>query len=222
MNCTQARQLFDAYLDGELSPSLTTELSVHRLHCPDCRRALALMEVSGRVLRDAREPVELGEDFTERLLACVDEPRRLGFPRLPRWVLVAGPLAAAAVLLFAMSGLFGGGKTMVAGVKVEPVTPPPPVAISDEVVIPHAPSNPNESAELALRDWIDKMQKKIEEKRQSGKTLQTTLDLTILQLLDILEDAKNASPSNRQDSGIDDDANQDRPANVDEEDVEDL
>ena len=77
MNCEQAKNLFDAYLDGELSPSLETEFGAHRISCGHCRHRLALMEVAGHVIRaDSGGDVELPDDFTERLLACIDRPRR--------------------------------------------------------------------------------------------------------------------------------------------------
>ena len=36
ITCQNARQLFDRYLDGELTSSLHTELHAHRLNCSEC------------------------------------------------------------------------------------------------------------------------------------------------------------------------------------------
>ncbi|MGB0715252.1 MAG: anti-sigma factor family protein [Phycisphaerae bacterium] len=120
MRCDQAQQLFDAYLDGELSPSLQRELGAHRVACADCRRELALLEVAGQLISTDDEPVGLQDGFTDRLMACVDE----GHHRDTRWrriLYVGAPMAAAAVVCLAFLGLFdpAGRDTRVAGVKVQ-------------------------------------------------------------------------------------------------------
>ena len=98
MRCADARQLFDAFLNRELSPSMATELQAHRVKCADCRRELALLEVSGHVLRADRDPVTVDDSFTDRLIACMDEPRSR-WPMRLRWTAYVGaPLAAAAVV----------------------------------------------------------------------------------------------------------------------------
>src|SRR3990172_9471766 len=99
MRCEEAQQLFDGYLDGELSPSLTTELDAHRLQCADCRRALAILEVTGHVLVSDREAIMLESKFTDRLLACVETPGQRRVRQARRFLYVAGPMAAAAVIV---------------------------------------------------------------------------------------------------------------------------
>lgn len=118
MRCDQAQLLFDAYLDGELSPSLQRELGAHRVSCSECRRELALLEVAGQMIATDDEPVGLQDGFTDRLMACVDE----GHHRDTRWrrmLYVGAPMAAAAVVCLAFLGFFdpGGGPTLVAGKK---------------------------------------------------------------------------------------------------------
>lgn len=100
MDCTQAKNLFDAYLDGELSSSLETELAAHRLLCGDCRHALALMEVAGHVIAsDTSGNNELSADFTQRLLACVEsQPGGSPWAWMGRRRIAAGGLAMAAML----------------------------------------------------------------------------------------------------------------------------
>ena len=44
MNCSEAEQLFDAFLDGQLTGSLRLELDAHRLRCRRCQQTLAMME----------------------------------------------------------------------------------------------------------------------------------------------------------------------------------
>ncbi len=118
MRCEQARQLFDAYLDGELSATQSTELGAHRLQCGDCRRALALLEVSGHIVASDRDPVSLRSDFVDRLLACMEAgPARWPY-RIRRGLYIAGPVAAAAVIGLAFMGFFDSvNKTQVAGHK---------------------------------------------------------------------------------------------------------
>lgn len=194
MQCEQARQLFDAYLDGELSPSLATELGAHQVRCAECRQALALLEVSGHILRSDRDAVQPPEDFTDRLLACVDAS--------PRWhrsllhgLYIGGPLAAAAVIALAFLGVFDGKRaSQVAGVKeIAPASyvQPAPAKSGDAI----KPSPLVDPAEQALGEFIDRTQNSMKDK---GESVQRVLDLTVLQMLDILEEAKTrAKPGAR-------------------------
>jgi hypothetical protein len=190
MQCEQARQLFDAYLDGELSPSLATELGAHRLRCADCRQALALLEVSGHILRSDRDTVQASDDFTDRLLACVDTGptwRR----RVLHTIYVGGPLAAAAVIALAFIGVFDGKRpSQVAGVK-ELASPAVVRSIDpSKATVPAVQLPAVDPAEKALGDFIDQTQQRMKDK---GDSVQRVLDLTILQMLDILEEAKERS-----------------------------
>lgn len=144
MDCRQAQQLFDAYLDGDLSPSLVTELGAHRVHCADCRRALALLEVSGHILCADHDVVVADEAFTDRLLACMDEPRSILGNRLWRYGSIGSGIAAAALVALALLGMFDTRKRgVVAGERAEgavrPLVPtmassPLPVASFEELL----------------------------------------------------------------------------------------
>ena len=114
MRCNQAQQLFDAYLDGELSPSLAAELGAHQLQCARCRQALALMEVTGHILASEPGEASLSHDFANRLLACLRHPKARPLRRLQRWVYLGVPLAAAAMIALAVTGVFD-RQTRVAG-----------------------------------------------------------------------------------------------------------
>ena len=106
ISCEQAQHLFDSYLNDELSASLVAEVDAHRLECAACRHQLVLMEACGNVIRlDACEP-RPSADFTDRLMAILDEEktsrRWLG---ISRGMKVAGGLlgvaaAIAAVVVF--------------------------------------------------------------------------------------------------------------------------
>ncbi len=116
MRCEQASELFHPYLDGDLAPSLATELAAHCLQCPDCRQALALIEVTGHLIATDDEPVALDEGFTDRLMACLDRPSSSRIVRFRRYVNIGAPIAAAAAIVLMLLGVFD-QKTMVAGSK---------------------------------------------------------------------------------------------------------
>ena len=123
LTCQDARNLFDAHLDGELSPAMETELNAHRLSCAACRHELALLEVAGQVVEADNVAPTLDDDFTSRLLACMDRPAQ------PRWdvrrvvrIGLRGLAAAACILLVA--GYFARPAARVAGVsQVNPDRP---------------------------------------------------------------------------------------------------
>ncbi len=124
INCEQAQHLLDSYLNDELSASLVAEVDAHRLECAACRHQLTLMEACGNVIRlDACEP-RPSADFTDRLMAILDEEkpsrRWLG---ISRGMKVAGGLlgvaaAIAAVVVFYPTGAAEGRKVL--GEQVSP------------------------------------------------------------------------------------------------------
>ena len=195
MRCEQARQLFDAYLDGDLSPALATELGAHRVRCPDCRRALALLEVSGQIIASDHDEASLKEDFSSRLLACMEAPRRHWHERIRYALYYAGPLAAAAVIALAFLGVFDRSNgTKVQGVKVDNLAAPVARAVPEPASDDSIPTGAT-SEERALELWIDQARKSNEARRQSVESLQQHFDLTIGQWLDILEQANDTSSS---------------------------
>jgi len=100
MNCSEAEQLFDAYLDDELSGSIRLEFDAHRLRCPVCQQKLAMMEACEHILsRDGRMP-ELSDDFTDRVMGHIAQTRTRPARRRRRLVIYG--LQAAAVLVFAV------------------------------------------------------------------------------------------------------------------------
>ncbi len=209
MRCEQAEQLFDAYLSGELSVTLATELGAHRLRCPDCRRALALMEVAGHIVASDKDTVTIGEQFPDRLLACMDDPRSSWWCRARRVMYLAGPLAAAAVIALAFLGVFDRGRGIRAG---EEVTAPGPVVIDDsrnDSPDPGEASGRVGGSAGGLEDFVKRAQRNMTTKRQSGESLQEALDMTILQVLDILEEGKDASATEDHFPGADPSASPD-------------
>jgi hypothetical protein len=200
MRCEQAQQLFDAYVDGELSVALATEVGAHRLKCPECRRALALLEVSGHIIASDGEQVALRGEFSERLLACVEAPIGHWRRRLRRGLYIGGPLAAAAVVALAFLGAFdrgnspirvaGGRETRVQranGVEDRPLSSLSPRRIDEGD--PKREGGARVSDER-LEEWVERTRDNLDAKRQSSESLRKAFNLTILQLLDILEQAK--------------------------------
>lgn len=191
MDCKHAEQLFDAYLDGELSPSLSTELGAHRLQCANCRRSLALLEVAGHIVSADREPVSLAPDFTNRLLACVDEQENGAWAKWRHRLYVGAPLAAAAVIILAFAGFFDGTREQkVAGEKEinSATAPEAPTKIAEEV------ESVDPTDEAALSEWFRRTEQNVKSKKQSGESLQRALDSTLEQVLDVLENEAGSAP----------------------------
>ncbi|MGQ9649689.1 MAG: anti-sigma factor family protein [Phycisphaerae bacterium] len=107
ITCQHARQLFDRYLDGELSPSLQAELHAHQLSCSACQTELAMLEACGDVIMlDRRREPKLSDSFTDRVLLArraqlAAQPRRRSWGRT--FVVVGSPLAAAASIVLCLT-----------------------------------------------------------------------------------------------------------------------
>jgi len=99
MSCVEPRPFVDPYLDGELDLAAALALEQHLAQCDVCSEAIAV----GRRLRSAigadatyfRAPAELRDNLAAA--AGITSPRTRS--RTPRWLTVAVPLAAAAVLM---------------------------------------------------------------------------------------------------------------------------
>ncbi len=191
MNCEQARQLFDAYLDGELSSSLATELGAHRLRCPGCRRALALLEVSGHIIGSDADDAGLPADFSDRLLSCVEDLSRRRWVRFRRTLYFAGPVAAAAVVVLAFAGVFDGRReSKVAGLTEVNRQTVPTARPFDAPALGTDAGPAGQIGEDALSEFIEQTQRNMADKRRSGESLQLMFDQTIEGLLDQLESAE--------------------------------
>lgn len=193
MRCADAEALFNAYLDGELSPALATELGAHRLRCASCRRKLALLEVTGQIIASDREPARLRADFENRLLECVSKRRAVRSFWRARTFRIGAPIAAAAVLALAATAvLTGRHQGRVAGV-VEEASPEAldlDPGLFDEFAPPTeaAQADTGEVAPRPLENWLERTQEDI-------STVQGVLDLTIYQTIDILEEARRNRPA---------------------------
>ncbi len=103
IDCDQARNLFDAHLNDEISSSWTAELHAHAVACGSCRRELSLLRACGDVIaRDAVAPMP-SSSFTDSVMAATATVRGRT-ARWNRWRSLsvwggAGATAAAAAIM---------------------------------------------------------------------------------------------------------------------------
>lgn len=193
MDCSQAKSLFNAYLDEELSGSLAAEFAAHKLQCAACRRELALLEVMGHVVATDRTAPELSADFTDRLMACATAlPPAKRRPWRRRLLYIGGPLAAAACVLLAVNLFQPPQKQVLSG--VERVNSAEEMLRQVEQVRLTQPDNPELAAlEKALRERVDRIAEGTEE---STRLLENFGKMTIMEILDSIQlDASRAQPA---------------------------
>lgn len=184
MTCREARNLFDAHLDGELSMPLETELGAHLVECPTCRRELALLEVTGHVIGTDVQSREISDSFADRLLACMEEPPTRSVLQLRgvvKWSV--GFLAAAASLAVAI-GWLTARPHYVAGTKEK---------VMDSV--PAGDRVSSEAEQVGSRTSADLMEPWLSHSSPAPKPELNMSDwskLTIMQLLDSLGFKENA------------------------------
>jgi len=82
MTCDAIRDLFSAFLDGELEAGERARVERHLAECPDCRELLALMD-ENRTAWTPFPEVPVGPALLARLYA-IPERRRPFFVRLTR------------------------------------------------------------------------------------------------------------------------------------------
>lgn len=197
MRCDESRKLFDAYLDGELVGALATDFAAHRVRCAPCRRDLAILEVTGHVLATDGEPVAAPDDFTDRLLACMDARSRSLTHRVVRWAYIAGPLAAAAVITLAFLGVFDRKQAEVAGrkdVRMERNDPASAKATPSGAADFNNPLQSPESQREAARSsnaWMERTRRNLAVKQQSAESIGEALDAAAERWISILDQANS-------------------------------
>lgn len=176
---------------------MATELGAHRLKCASCRRELALLEVTGHIIRSDAAANKLEGDFTDRLMQCVQTPRQRRLAVLRKSLLVGGPLAAAAVIVLAFAGFFDGrGPSMVAGAReVNPHAQP----------LPNVTAQPQgEASDREVEAWLESAKRNMDAARRSGESLQNAIDSTLIEVLEVIED-ENAGGDPAADAAAQDD-----------------
>jgi predicted anti-sigma-YlaC factor YlaD len=103
MNCGQARNLFSAYWDDEITQGEREWLESHFSSCPSCRREYDALARTLEALSDLPR-VEVSNGFADRVLAAAKR-RSPAVDRMPvpvrRWV----PITATAVLLAVVAAM---------------------------------------------------------------------------------------------------------------------
>ncbi|MCP4590121.1 MAG: hypothetical protein GY842_05205 [bacterium] len=154
LTCQNAHNLFDAHLNGELSPALETELSAHRVRCAACRHELALMEVAGDVVAADNAAPLLNDEFTSRLLACVAKQSTITrFPQR-RFVRIGVAVLAAAACITLLVAYYGGQDKNVAGFSWGPSED-----LQQSIIPPTSDDEPNDDA----AKWQATFQAQVEE-----------------------------------------------------------
>src|SRR5207253_731506 len=101
MDCPQALDLVDGYVDRELEASATSELNAHLAHCAACREAFDEHAALAAAIRKNASHHRAPQALRERVRASVagerDTPPRARFT-WPRWLQLGGVAAATAVV----------------------------------------------------------------------------------------------------------------------------
>jgi len=133
LTCRHVRQLHDAYIDGELSPSLMAEMHAHLLQCPECQQEVEMTRACGTVIGMDRSESQLDSGFASRVVAAMPKPAASTGPvvtlrpviRARRWRAVLSIAVPAAAAVLFLSVLIWpplhpeGGPRLVAGKAVE-------------------------------------------------------------------------------------------------------
>jgi hypothetical protein len=115
-----------------------------------------------------------------------------------RTIYIGGPMAAAAVVALAFLGVFDRSHESIVLSEREMA----PEALNEEAenaffkesdLFSDQAANPQEKPDERWDEWLQEAQRNIDAKRQSGESLQHMLDLTVVQWLDIIEQAKRSS-----------------------------
>lgn len=186
ITCQDARQLFDRYLDDELSPALQTEVHAHVLHCSECQNDLAIAEACGDVIRlDKCEP-RLSGSFADRVLAASRPMRQVHAARARRlpW-LIGAPMAAAACLaLVFASQMPSNVSSPSAAVVVQPAVETPVVVVTSTPV-QSVVAGTSIAAPQSVRDELTKLtDKKLSPEAMAE--LKATPEMPALSFLDAL------------------------------------
>jgi hypothetical protein len=79
VTCRQVRHLHDAFIDGELSASMTAEVQAHLLQCPECQTQVEWVRTCGQVIAADRGEPRVPADFADRVLNALPAQPSLRF-----------------------------------------------------------------------------------------------------------------------------------------------
>jgi hypothetical protein len=153
MTCAETRDLFSALADDALSPDERAALDAHLARCAECRRELASLLRTVKMVR-ALDPAQAPAGFVDRVLAAAQpEPRPMRLARRLSRPWPALPLSAAALLLVGGLAvlLFRASPEQQRAARYQPPaaptpavppTPEPPTASAPPTSQPRTPSAP--------------------------------------------------------------------------------
>jgi hypothetical protein len=142
MTCAETRDLFSALADDALAPAERVALDDHLAGCPECRRELAALLRTVKLVR-AIDPAHAPAGFVDRVLAAARPtpwPTRLARRLSPPWP--ALPLGAVALLVIGGLAvlLFRASPEQQRAAQQYPAPTPGPTAPAPSPTAPAAPS----------------------------------------------------------------------------------
>jgi len=149
---------------------------------------LALAQVAAYVIASDCAGPSLGEEFTDRLLACLEPSsrRRFGWRRL---AYIGGPLAAAAAVVFAFLGVFDRPKFVAGWVDIGETKP---ASIANDVSAADLENTICADKPALEDDWnriVEQLEQSLNTKFDSGRFLINAFDRQMEQVMDLLETA---------------------------------
>lgn len=210
MTCRHVRQFHDAYVDGELSPSLMAEVHAHLLQCPECQRQVEMIRASSSVIANDRCEPELDSGFARRVVASLPKPaskmgvgmetRRARRQRLWR-VAVSASLPAAAAVLFFTILVWPSAQTDLA-----------PTGLRPKVVAGEAIERPAKALEKTKRAThslnqlieisVDEARQDVEEGLEEARRPETFVDLLLEPFTGLLDPPEAEAPDKDGDQEI--------------------
>ena len=96
MNCDEARQFLDAYVDGELELTRQLELETHLTGCPDCQQAAEQIAKFSSFVRMEMEVYKAPRELRSRVRTSL---RKASEPKFSRFFEYSRPIAYAAAVM---------------------------------------------------------------------------------------------------------------------------
>ena len=207
VTCRNIRELHDAFIDGELSPSMTAEVHAHLLQCPECQQQIQMLRAVGDVIgQDNHASPGLPKEFASRVVGAIPPGAVVG-PNLTMalrhrrlsWRGWASMGLSAAALLFLSIAFWpkeeASHPTMVAGMSVvKSVVDPTVNAVKDTQ---KAASSIKGLLELSVDQARQDVQTGMQKARQAGDVSITRI---LLQPFDELLTPTGPSKASPEDS----------------------
>ena len=110
LNCSEAEELLDLYLDQELDPPTKEKCEQHLCHCPRCSELLKLREQERETIINGFPVPKPTPALSKQIMEKIANPAQNRTPSknswLKKWMV---PLAAACLLVLVIYGAFSQG-----------------------------------------------------------------------------------------------------------------